>query len=167
MKPNAKYEFLHNGTSTRYVLQNHCGEFIKDFPATWKVGTNKGKQYIVFRPTVTPPKAGHRRFTHSFSLGTETIIINGKKKTKDKVFTGVNFDTLTPYKTFGDSKNMGRNDAVLFEFSKDMEKLTIYFFFEQGNRANEIFDLWTAGKICMTVDAIPTVKEKPVDGQNV
>ena len=48
-----------------------------------------------------------------------------------------------------------------------MEKLTIYFFFEQGNRANEIFDLWTAGKICMTVDTIPTVKEKPADGQNV
>lgn len=159
MKPNARYDFLHNGTSTRYVLQNHCGESVKDFPATWKVGKNKGKQYIVFRPTVTPPRKGHRYFTHSFSLG--------KIGKSERLFTGVNFDTLTPCKTFGDSRNMGRNDAVLFEFSKDMEKLTIYFFFEQGNRAKEIFDLWTAGKICMTVDAIPTVKEKPADGQNV
>ena len=104
-------------------------------------------------------KSRHRYFTHSFSLG--------KIGKSERLFTGVNFDTLTPCKTFGDSRNMGRNDAVLFEFSKDMEKLTIYFFFEQGNRANEIFDLWTAGKICMTVDTIPTVKEKPADGQNV
>lgn len=60
MKPDALYEFRHIETSTRYILVNHTGEEVADFPATWKVGKNKGKQYIVFRPTVTPPKAGHR-----------------------------------------------------------------------------------------------------------
>ena len=157
MKPDALYEFRHIETSTRYILVNHTGEEVADFPATWKVGKNKGKQYIVFRPTVTPPKAGHRYFKYSFSLG--------KIGKSERLFTGVNFDTLTPFQTFGDSRNMGRNDAVLFDFSKDMENLKVYFFFEQGNKANDIFDMWTTGKLCMIVDAIHIQKEKPADGK--
>ncbi|MCI1210039.1 MAG: hypothetical protein LKF96_11405 [Treponema sp.] len=148
MTPVAIYYFKHIGTSTRYLLESHAGKIIPEFPATWIRGPNKGRQYIVYRPTVTPQRAGHRYFSFTFSLS------------GNKTFTGVTPSEKYPSMLFGDDKNIGRNDAVLFLFTENGDCLNVYFFEGEADNALALWNKWTVGNLCMTVDAITATPEK-------
>src|SRR5574344_1220803 len=151
MKPNAVYYFRHiDETSTRYVLENHSVVEIKDFPATWVRGPNKGRKYIVYRPTVTQPRIGHRYFPFTFSLA------------DNATFTGVTPTEKYPNMLYGDDRYIGKDDAVLFLFSNNANALTVYFFNGQAETAKTIWEQWTAGKITLAVETITvTPKENP------
>ena|SRR5574344_613449 len=170
MKPNAVYYFRHiDETSTRYVLENHTGEEIKDFPATWVRGPNKGGQYIVYRETVD--EKVRMEYPFSFSLGTQKVfdkngkpVTNkqGKQVTKDKMFSGVVPTELYPNMLYGDDRNIGLNDAVLFHFTNNKNRLAVYFFNGQAETAKTKWEQWTAGKTTLAVETITvTPKENP------
>ena len=139
MKPIARYDFeKKEGTQTRYILKSHIGADIPDFPATYKAGG----QYIEFDKSRTPPRKGHRYFTHGFYLG--------MRDGKHQKLTGVNFTQEYPTKTYGDDKNIGLNNGLLFEFTDNGQKLTVYFFSEQAENAETLFEKWTAGELCLS-----------------
>lgn len=129
--------------NTRWLLRACYGTPIENFPATYKRGEYKGQQYIEFRPTITPPRRGMKYFSHTFSIGTRPDGTN-------ILFTGVNlsYDKNTCY---GDSRNMGRNDAVLFEFSPlaidNRRWLAVYFVENKGQEAFSVYHEWKHGII--------------------
>jgi hypothetical protein len=132
MKPYAKYIFEKvPAMNTRYILREHSGFDIPDFPAFWKQKghLHEGEGYIVFRETQdTRPGM---RFTHALSLE------------KNRMCTGFRFligNKAIAYGDYGD-------DALLIEFSDDWTKLTIWFFEGKKNKAYFLFEDWTDGKM--------------------
>jgi hypothetical protein len=113
MKPYAVYVFkkLPN-LATRYILIEHSGAEIVDFPAEWicKSHPHVGEKYIIFRETRNLQMK--QIFSHSLSLE------------KDRMVTGFNFTPQFPRLSYG---NFG-NDAILIEFSNDWNELTLLFF---------------------------------------
>lgn len=126
------------------------------FPAKWE-RPPKGLEtdlYITYRKTQN--KKQRERYPMSFSLGSYKN--EKKKKRQVRGFTGVD-PRLDPLKLYGDDKNIGLNDAVMFEFSPDKEILKIWFFFGEADSAFDNWESWTAGKLNMTVEPIPAEKE--------
>ncbi len=145
-KPDAIFIFQQSQSAhSRYLLHEHRGIDIPDFPAVYVRGNNAGKKYIGFRATVQN-KPGHRHFTHSLELD------------KARMVTGLNFTPEFPRKAYGDYKA----DGLLIEFSKDWKHLTMYFF--QGMKCNaaNLFQRWVAGELPETAvaDALPLETKK-------
>jgi hypothetical protein len=131
MKSYAKYIFekLPN-MATRYILREHSGADIPDFPAFWKQKghPHEGEGYIVFRETQdTRPGM---RFTHALSLE------------QNRMCTGFRFlfNIHTAYGDYG-------NDALLFEFSDDWTELTIWFFENKKEKSYFLFEKWMDGEM--------------------
>ena len=146
MKPISKYEFKMNSAS-RYAFVSCVGADFLPLPV-WKKGENKGKRYIQFEHQTIPPRPNHRYFEWVFSL-------DKKENGSSRRLTGVNFSLTYPNKTFGDNKNIGGSDAILFEFSENRENLTMWIFKNQADNSETLFNKWTAGQLCMSVDIIP------------
>jgi len=141
MRPCSKYVFERlEGSCTRFVLTKHEGINIPNFPATWKRGENKGRQYIIFMETQREQKKGHRFFSHTISLE------------NNRTVTGLNFNTTFPLQTYGDDKNLSLNDAVMIKFSEDNKTITMLFYKDMAEKACEIYERWTAGILPETVD---------------
>ena len=157
-RPNAKYVFKQIlKYPSRYELIQHEGADVQNFPAVYtkdpKKGDNlKGKKYI-----------GKRKYD-SVEKYEYALELNGCR-----IFTGYNVNMAYPTKAYGDDKNphgLNRNDAILIHLL-DGENIEVYFFFDLRDIAKTLWQKWCENKLCMTVDTIPTVKEKPADGQNV
>ncbi len=132
MRPYAIYVFKRlPELATRYILTEHSGADIDNFPAVWRQKSHKyvGEKYIVFRES----RVWHvrRRFTHSFSLE------------KNRMVTGFNFTQEFPRLSYGDYGN----DAILIEFSNDWNELTILFFKDMKRQSYSIFERGIAGEI--------------------
>ena len=167
-RPNAEYIFKHGHYfyHGKEVLHNwlfveNIGEKVKSdlFPAKW-TRPPKGvdtDMYITYRETVD--EEIKKEYPMSFSIGSYKDERTGKQKVRN--LTGVK-PALNPLILFGDDvKTLGLNDAILFEFSEDMETLKVYFFFGQASRQKELWESRLAGNLCMTVDPIFTQKENP------
>lgn len=167
-RPDAKYTFKrgHYIYQGKEVLHNWLfiekhGEKVKSdlFPAKWK-RPPKGvdaDMYITYRETVD--KKMKEEFPMSFSIGNYKDERTGKQKVRN--LTGVK-PALNPYKLYGDDvKTLGLNDAILFEFSDDMESLNVYFFFGKASRSKELWEMMQNDELCLTVDPIFIQKENP------
>jgi hypothetical protein len=135
--------------ATRYILTDHCGADIPDFPAQWKRGENTGKFYIGYRPTQNN-KAGHRHFSETIELES------------NRMFTGFNFDTVHTHKAFGDYLT----HAVLIEFSTDWKHLKIMFVENGKHEAQANFQKWVCGELSETpkMDTMPIVTGNETQG---
>ncbi|MFP3091404.1 hypothetical protein LQZ21_13875 [Treponema sp. TIM-1] len=133
MKPYAKYIFkkLPN-MATRYILREHSGNDIPNFPAFWKQKghPHEGEGYIVFHETQN--SRPRMRFTHALSLE------------NNRMCTGFRFlfKIHTAYGDYG-------NDAMLIDFSDDWIKLTVWFFKDKKETAYFLFEKWTDGKLVL------------------
>lgn len=154
MKPLAEYTFTKKSSSV-YLFKSCTGADFLPLPVYVR-GANKGGRYIKFERRRKKPRPNHRNYEYAFSLGKN-------ERGSSICLTGVNFSTAYPNKTFGDDKNIGRNDAILFEFSEDGQELTLYVFDGQADNAGTLFERWTAGKLCLTADPLPLKKESPSD----
>lgn len=136
-KPDAIYRFSQSEKAhSRYLLREHRGIDIPDFPAVYVRGSNAGKKYIGFRATVQN-KPNHRHYSHTIELA------NGK------TVTGINFFHEHPRQSFGDYND----DGILIDLSDDGKTITMYFFRGMKEAAFHLFQKWTAGKLCLTAEA--------------
>jgi hypothetical protein len=132
MKPYAKYVFEQLPESkTRFILREHSGADIPNFPAVWKQKghPHQGEKYIVFRET----QDNHPRVQYSHSLSLE----------KNRMCTSFNFIYDFPMKARGDYGD----DAVLIQFSEDQTVLTIWFFENMKNQGIPLLMQWKAGEL--------------------
>lgn len=155
----AKYTFT-KSKATRYLFQSCTGEDFLPLPV-YKAGKDKGKRYIKFERQKLPPRPNHRNFDYVFSLGKAEADTAKHKRGSSLRLTGVNFKTDCPNRTFGDDKNIGRNDAILFEFSEDRQELTLYVFEGLADIVETLFERWAAGRLCLAADPLPLQKESP------
>lgn len=146
----SKYEFAINTKST-YLFVSCTGADILPLPV-YVIGKNKGKRYIKFEENKFDPPEIRAKYPHVFNLHKE---LSKRGKMSSKRLTGVKFLLAYPNKTVGDTHSIGRNDAILFEFSENRQTLTLYIF-ENGRECKEtLFEKWTVGNLCLTVDAVP------------
>jgi hypothetical protein len=115
---------------TRYILTAHAGADIAGFPARYKQGEYKGKEYIGYRGTVQS-KPGHRQFTHCIELD------------RGRMVTGLNFAPETPRRSFGDYGG----HAVLVELSETRNEITVYFFLDKEGTKQTLFERWNCGEL--------------------
>ena len=137
MKPYALFIFKKvPEIATRYILQEHSGAEIEDFPAVWKAKWHPyvGEKYIVFRETQDLHRG--QLYTHSLSLENNRLV------------TGFNFTPEFPYLSWGDYLK----DAILIEFSEDMTVLTLLFFKGMKKHSYSLFQRGIAGELIQTVD---------------
>ena len=148
MTVNSKYIFEQKeDASTRYILKSKVGADVPNFPAVYKRGADKGKEYIGFRRNDTYSK----KYTHILELAGGTV------------FTGVNFSMPNLDRVYGDAKNpkgLNRNDAVLIEFKENRKILEINFFFGQADNSELLYQKWVAGELVFTT---PAGKENAVN----
>ncbi|MDR2632756.1 MAG: hypothetical protein LBC51_03920 [Treponema sp.] len=131
MNADAVFVFTQSPAAhTRLIETLHTGADIADFPAIYKVGANKGKRYIGYRETVQK-KPGHRQFTHCIELD------------RGRMVTGLNFTPEMPRRSFGDYGG----HAVLVELSKTRDKIIMYFFLNEKEAAQTIFEKWNCGEL--------------------
>jgi hypothetical protein len=143
MRPKAVFIFDQcPGHKTRYKLTEHRGADIPGFPAVWKRGPEAGNKYIGFRETVNH-KPGHRRFSHTLELD------------KGRTVTGLNFAPEYPRQAYGDYKQ----DGLLIRFSDTGERLTILFFADMKEAAQNLFQLWAVGEL----SEIPAADTLPLE----
>jgi hypothetical protein len=116
---------------TRYILTEHSGVEIADFPAVWIQKNHQyvGEKYIVFQPMNI--FHARQRFTHALSLE------------KSRMVTGLKFTTEFPRLSWGD---YGK-DAILIEFSEDWNELTILFFEGLKPLSYSLFERAVAGEL--------------------
>jgi len=132
MKPDATYIFEKlPDRETCYILREHFGIEIEEFPAVWKRKTHPyfGKKYVCFRETFD--QYLKQWFTHSLSLE------------NNRMLTSFNFQSKFPRRAWGDY----RNYAILINFNEDWTKLTLLFFKEYGKDSHLIFLNGIAGKL--------------------
>lgn len=153
MNPTFKlvFEQIEN-SKTSYLLVSQGGKAAADFLPVYKTDRfgHKGEKYIQFMKTLQNPE-----YPYSFYLGN----VGGKHKR----LTGVKFTELVPNQCYGDSLNIGRNDAILIRFSDGWKKLEMFFFENMARQAQEIFKRWINGdeisEVC-GADALQLKKEK-------
>ena len=155
----SKYEFAINTKST-YLFVSCTGADILPLPVYVKNGhPHKGKRYIKFEANKFDPAETRAKYPYVFSLGKK---INKQGKPVSERLTGVNFPLAYPNKSVGDTHSIGRNDAILFDFSENRQTLTLYIFENLADSKNALFERWTAGSLSLTVDAVPVQKESPL-----
>ncbi|GBR76095.1 hypothetical protein NO2_0703 [Candidatus Termititenax persephonae] len=158
IRPDSIYKFIRNG-KTAYILNDCRGENISNLLGEYKRNKYAGQQYLYFDNRLTQ-KQGGRYFAKSLFSTNQALCAEhmakfgyhgaGKRKPKANI-TGLNFLPENPYKSFGDFKDY----AVLAEFSEDMERLTLYFFRDQKNTAETLFQKWLAGELVLAPDIKP------------
>src|SRR5574344_946358 len=154
-RPVTKYTFTKSANNkSAYILSEHVGNDIKDFPAMYgnrgdKKGENKNCGYIRYGVWRVPRNKNKRQFDMCLELA------------NSKCFTGVNINRESPCRTYGDDKNLKLNDCVLIEFSKDMQTMTIYFYKDMADSQKDLYELWNIGKLSTTVECnyLPLEKE--------
>lgn len=141
MKYYAKYSFSRSPISDNsYLLDEKYGE-VKNLDllryAESKTNESQGisnREYIYFGIPRNP--SIRKYFAHTFEgLGNKPI-------TSTEPLNDMN-------RTFGDGKQLGNKDLILFEFSDDMSKLDMYFVKDKGNSKVEkqcAFRSWCAGE---------------------
>lgn len=123
MQAVARYDFVRKENAvTRYLLERHEGEEIPNFLAENK----SGEKFIEFLRNTQ----GSRFYEYGFYCG----IVGGKHKR----LTGVNFTKKSKNRTYGDDRNIGRSDALLFEFSEDMSNLSVWFIPNKAGKSREM-----------------------------
>jgi hypothetical protein len=128
IKPYAVYVFQKMPEkATRYLHVEHWGGDVQAFPAVWKLGVNKGREYIVLRETADNKLAGSRAYC-----------LSGEG---NRMFTGLNFTADNPYKAYGDYAG----HAMLIEVSG--ETIITTFFSGMKLQAKSLFEAWTAGTL--------------------
>ena len=131
MKTYAKFIFEKiPEAGTRFILREHSGADISNFPAVWKLKTHRyyGERYIVFKRT--DPTILGQRFTHCFCIGDRRIaFFSFKPQFPNKSWT-----------VYGD-------DAILIDFNNDRTVLSLMFFKGMKDHAYSLFKQWTAGKL--------------------
>lgn len=130
MRAAARYDFERKDNCVSvYTLKSQEGTDIKNFLPE----DSNGNKYIEFMRN----EQGARFYEYGFYLG----IQGGRHKR----LTGVNFTKTEKCRTFGDSRNIGRNDCLLFEFSEDFKNLTVWFLEDKANKSRWIFEAWCNG----------------------
>lgn len=123
MKYYANYKFERKpGTETVYLLKGKQGEVSGLKLAVYKVGELKGCEYIQYeKPREESIK---KYFSHVFT-GENHLPITSTESLDSK------------YRTFGDTKKLGTRDLILIQFSKDMNRLEMWFVADKGNNKAE------------------------------
>jgi hypothetical protein len=132
VKPYARYVFEKLfKAGTRYILREHSGVNIPDFPAIWKSPSHphKGEKYIAFRETQAQRPG--QRFTHALSLE------------NNRMCTGLNFSLDFPQKSYGDFSN----DAILIEFYVNRTWLILWFFEGIKMQSETLYNQWISGRL--------------------
>lgn len=163
-KQIAIYQFFNSEIAkTVYVLESVTGNnfLVNVLPEYKKHKLYTGKHYIIFEKN---RKAEQQKpYTDVFSLGIEKIGTAKCKKGSHKRLTGTYFPfEKFPNRCFGTTNSIGRSDALLFEFTENRQKLTIYVFENAINIADDLFKKWIDGKLCLTLEE----NRKPVTKEN-
>lgn len=140
MKPISKYVF-EKKSNTVYLLKDQFGENLKEFTLnSYKRGAEKGKKNISYK---SPEQT-----SSAFGKYEKVFNIQNKKGENGKgMFTGVNFTELNPFVTYGDSRSIKLNHALIIRFSDNWETLEILFYENVGNEAKSIFERFLKGEI--------------------
>ena len=164
-KEIAIYQFFNSEIAkTVYVLESVTGNnfLINVLPEYKKHKLYNGKHYIIFEKN---RKAELQKpYTDTFNLGVEEKGTAKCKKGSHKRLTGTFFPSQKyPNRCYGTTNSIGRSDALLFEFTENRQKLTIYVFENAISIAEKLFWDWIDGKLCLTreEDRIPVTKENP------
>ncbi len=138
-----------------YLLDNSFGESMKTdlFPAKWKKQAQINGLGIETNLHIKYAKQSIPKLKEKYPMA---FYVNG-------YLTGINPSECYPNKLYGDNKRIGLNDALLFEFSDDREKLTVYWFKDLADSAEILYNKWTKGTLCMTVEMIPINKKNAVN----
>lgn len=134
----ALYRFEHlrewlndsSANNEQYILTEHFGAEIKNFPATYKNTPKRRKQGLVgkkfidcgFNKENPMDFIGKRYYPFVFGLG-----LKDDKRSRKKL-TGAEQSNADPNIYFGDDRNIGGNDGLVFEFSDNRRFLSVYFF---------------------------------------
>lgn len=135
MKIRSVYFFRHSEEfKSVYLFEEMQGEAVKNFPAVYIQGKNKGLKYIRIADPSRP--ALKEKFEEAIYCGKTYL-------------TGLNFSKIDPLKAYGDDKNIGSKDCLLVEFSEEREKVKIYFLENMADKkdSEEVFEKWLNGDI--------------------
>ena len=144
MKPDTIYYFERiPELKSRYRQIRHKGKSISEFPSVYKNGKYKGEGYIVFRKTSNYYNQKSLQFSHALELA------------RSRIVTELYFLPEFPQQAYGAYKNYG----LLIKFSKDFDKLVIWFFKDKQEAAPVLFQKLIAGEI-PEVTKTETVKVK-------
>lgn len=130
MKCSSIFKFTRSEEAhTRYLVSEQHGKVVKNFPAQYKRGKNKGRRYIGCRK----PNE-HSPYYDECSRYIEW---------EHHVYTTLKFcPELNQNRAYGDSVE---GHAVLFEISKDGKEISLYFFEGMKIHAQDIFNRWLEG----------------------
>lgn len=157
MTPNAIYEFeKRTDARTVYMLMNHEGVEVPNFPTVYVRGEYKGREYVTIRPPESEKQIA-RGFTDIISIKSKPV---AGEKSRVVTFTGITTTLTEPHRGYGDTRNTDGNHAVLVRLSEDRKNIIIYIFFNQGNNSKQLLERWTANSLCLTVEPIPIGQEK-------
>lgn len=137
MKYYASFWFTKSDKSqSAYILEKSTGEVPNlHFPAY-----TDGKQYVRF---TTPRNERLKKFfAYTFELSNGQVL-SSVERLDDK------------YRTFGDAKQIGLNDLILFQFSPDMKRMVMWFVRNQGfNKETKqtAFRNWTRNRERLLAD---------------
>lgn len=136
MKYYAHFYFNKLENSKNYILKSSEGS-VKNLVLPKFSDTKKnvdagvvGKEYIVF----TLPRSAimKKYFAYTFEMA------GGKPITSTEGLNGL-------FRTFGDGRNLGSKDLILFQFSEDLKKLDMYFVEGKGGNICDkktFFQVW-------------------------
>ena len=147
--PITRMEFKKSRKKTPYLLVNSHGRRI-DLCGQYTTGENKGQYYLLVETTQNPLI----KFSHSIYTK-EPKLLERRRKVKpyaSKVMVGgFNLPPENPYRAWSDFPPW--NMALLFEFSPDFEKLSIWFFENARSYAKTLFERWVSGNLDLTVQS--------------
>ena len=130
MKPDTIFYFSRVNQS-RYVQTGCKGKPIPDFLSVYKGGKYRGEKYIISRRASHFFKQSNQEFSHTLELA------------KGQIVARFIFMTEYPCQSYGTYKDY----ALLIEFSKDFDKLAVWFFKGQQEAAPILFQKRQAGEI--------------------
>lgn len=155
MRPISKFIFSQlPAKQTHYLLTQHIGEPVKDFPNTGKTDIQADNGYIILKRTEKITDSGQFYLVPTLMLDEVTE------------FADIYSPAENPYKFYCDDLSIGLYDCVLVEFSNTREQLTLLFYKDMADFSTELYDRWLAENLETTVECnvlkILTQKKKQV-----